>query len=519
MAIKLNKDESQFRREIIFAADSQTVNIENTMINLFMLLRFNGQRPRQRARKDGDIEITTIRDAFSKLSEQGECVGFDKYPEGTELWVRSNLANMVNRGNLDKEKVSALRPIHLESYRVRNAANTKDRNSADQVYLMLGANPTVRDDLKTFLLEGWDKTTEAIIAKDDVDVDSLGILHLIKNIKPGFLESESSLNNIEPLLFEDAELYCDDVRRLLAYRNRIPRSVLIDYLKTITAFHLSRYIQKLVFLLPKMIEHGKIKVDQDWAVIVDTTDDFESRSAKLAAEDFERLYNSLQDYIKATYQISSVISAFDLNKNSSSSLEKALSVLANRNGEFENTFKARWTIKKADITDDDDRGLLDEIVKYDDSYFDKFIELILSIRSKYLFRKHVEMIDTLSFKNNERGFLAQGRGRNHPRRYVLGTRLLETLVQILVLESDGSSFQTRTLSIEDLTQNIRDRYGLIINGLSEDRFQDADLNTHLAFKENVEAFKLKLRQIGFYNDLSDAYILQRIRPRYELNAQ
>ena len=52
--------------------------------------------------------------------------------------------------------------------------------------------------------------------------------------------------------------------------------------------------------------------------------------------------------------------------------------------------------------------------------------------------------------------------------------------------------------------------------MSEPRFEDADLNTHLAFKENVEAFKQKLRQIGFYNDLSDAYILQKIRPRYEL---
>ena len=39
---------------------------------------------------------------------------------------------------------------------------------------------------------------------------------------------------------------------------------------------------------------------------------------------------------------------------------------------------------------------------------------------------------------------------------------------------------------------------------------------NIAFKENVEAFKLKLRQIGFYNDLSDAYILQKIRPRYSL---
>jgi len=87
------------------------------------------------------------------------------------------------------------------------------------------------------------------------------------------------------------------------------------------------------------------------------------------------------------------------------------------------------------------------------------------------------------------------------------------------LEKKEDHFITNSLSIEELISKIRERYGLVINGLSEERFKEADLNTHLAFKENVEAFKLKLRQIGFYSDLSDAYILQRIRPRYELNVQ
>ena len=61
------------------------------------------------------------------------------------------------------------------------------------------------------------------------------------------------------------------------------------------------------------------------------------------------------------------------------------------------------------------------------------------------------------------------------------------------------------------------KFGFIINGLNEERFSNADVNTILAFKENVEAFKLKLRQIGFYNDLSDAYILQKVRPRYQMD--
>ena len=423
---------------------------------------------------------------------------------------------MVYRGNLDKEKISSLRPIHLESYRVRNATNTRDYNTADQVYLMLSATPIVREDLKSFLMEGWDQTTSKIDSGNHLDVDSVGLLQIIKNVKPGFLESHSNLNQIHPLLNEQAELYCDDVRRLLVYKRLIPRNVLIDYLKTVTSFHLSIYIQKLIHNLPRMVEEGNDTIRNDWNIVVDTTDDIESKISRISAEDAETLSNNVYDYIKATFQINAALRRLKLDKTNSDNLSKALELLKEKPLDFEIYFETQWD-NLCHTLDEEDRTMIEDWVKYEDTYFDKYIESIIKVRGSYQFRFHRELIDNLCQKNNERGFLAQGRGRKHPRRYVLGTRLLETLVQILVLESDGSNFQTRSLSIEELMQNLRDRYGLIINGLNEERFNDTDLNTHLAFKENVEAFKLKLRQIGFYNDLSDAYLLQRIRPRYEIN--
>lgn len=519
MVIKLNKDESLFRNELIFTVDAKAVNIDNTMVNLFMLLKHNGIRPKQRARAGNNsfIDLETLKKVFSKLEEEGTIKGFNDNPEAVELWMRTNLVNMVYRGNLDKEKISSLRPIHLESYRVRNAANTRDYYTADQVYLMLSSNPIVREDLKSFLMEGWDQTTNKINSGNHLDVDSLGLLHIIKNVKPGFLDSSSNLNQIQPLLHKQAELFCDDVRRLLVYKQLIPRNVLIDYLKTITSFHLSIYIQQLVHLLPKMVEEGNNTVSMNWNIVVDATDNFESKIARISAEDVETLTNNVYDYIKATFQINAALRRLKLDKTNSNNLCKALEILKDKPNDFEMYFETQWDNLYGTL-DEEDKNLVNDMVKYEDSYFDRYIELILKARGNYQFRYHMQLFDNLSQKNNERGFLAQGRGRNHPRRYVLGTRLLETLVQILVLESNGKSFHTKSLSIEELIQNIRDRYGLILNGLSEDRFKNADLNTHLAFKENIEAFKLKLRQIGFYNDLSDAYILQKIRPRYELNA-
>ena len=512
---KLNKDESLFRNDLIFTADAKAVNIDNTLVNLFMLLKHEGIRPKQRARS-GDkafVDIATIKNVFTALEKDGMLSGFSTYPEAAELWIRSNLVNMVFRGNIDKEKISSLRPIHLESYKVRNAANTRDYYTADQVYLMLGVNPAVKEDLTQFLMEGWDETRKNIVG-NNLDVDSLGLLHIIKNVKPGFFESSTSLNQIEPILKKQAELYCDDVRRLLVYKRLIPRNVLIDYLKTVTSFHLSLYIQKLIHALPLMVEQGSVDIADNWQIVLDATDKIDSKVARIAADDAALLLNSIYDYIKATFQINVVLHKLKLDKTNSENLVKALKTLKDKPKDFETYYESRWDLLFHSL-DEEDKQLIEKMVAYEDSYFDRYIEYIVKTKGGYQYKYHFELLDKLSQKNTERGFMAQGRSQKHPRRFVLGTRLLETLVQILVLERKGDKFITKSLSIEELIEKLKARYGLIINGLLEDRFKDADLNTHLAFKENVDAFKQKLRQIGFYDDLSDAYILQKIRPRYE----
>ena len=309
MPIKLNKDESVFRNELIFPVDAKQINIDYTFVNLFMLLKHNGIRPSQRNRRGENVSITLdkLKMILSKLEEDSELIGFKENMEAAELWMRTNLVNLVNRGNTDKEEISSLKPIHLHSYRVRNAQKTRDYFSADQVYLMLSNDPKVKENLINFLSEGYDSTTNQLLNGNRLDVDSLGILHLMKSISPGFLESNTSLNKIKPLLEEQSNKYCEDVRKLLVYKNEIPRGVLIDYLKTITSFHLALYINKLIYLLPKMVEEGKIDVDDDWSVVLDVTDDFDSKISSLAIADAEKTYNSIYKYVKASFKISTII--------------------------------------------------------------------------------------------------------------------------------------------------------------------------------------------------------------------
>jgi len=521
MAIKISKEESIFRNELVFIAEAKAINIDYTLISLFMLLRYNGQKPRQLSRGTGvtSIEIGHINKAIGLLERDNKVIGYSDNTEAIEPWIRNNLVNLVFRGKIDKEKLASLRPIHLESYRVRNASVARDYNSADQMYLMLSANPQVKDDLKKFLIEGWDATTDTLNNLDNLDIDSLGMLNIIPKITPRFvLDTNTTLNRIEPILKEQSELFCDDIRRLLVYKEEIPRSVLVDYLKTIISFHLSLYTQKLIHFLPKMIDKGTTSIEDDWNIVIDTTDDFESKVSHYAIEDADRLYNGIYKYIVSTFKINASLKYLDLEKDNSSNLEKALNELKNESPEKENYFRVRFNYLLEDL-DEEDKLLVDDLVKYEESYLDKYLAIILNSKAKHQLKEYRRFLANISQNNSDRGFMAQGRSKKHPRRFVMGTRLLETLVQIMVLESKEDHFVTRSLSIEELMNTLRERYGLIINGITEERFKDANVNTHLAFKENVEAFKHKLRQIGFYDDLSDAYILQKVRPRYQLNQQ
>lgn len=518
MAIRLDPKEAIFRNELVFAADAKSVSLDNTLTNLFMLIRNNGGRVNVKIKTEHTF--ATLRKYLLNLEQQGSIIGLSENIEAADDWLRCNLVNLVFRGNVVKEKISSLRPVHLESYRIRNIPQTRDYNSADQVYLMLRKKPEILDSLKDYLSRGWDNATRDFSKNQQLDVDSAGILQLIKNIQVDF-KSPSQVKNVRPLLEDQADLFCNDILRLLVYKDSIPRNVFIEYLRTLIGFHLSLYIQKIIHLLPKMVKAGSRTVQDDFSVIVDVTDVLESRVSRFACEDMSKTINGLYGYFKAVFEINSVQKRLEFVTRNLDSVDEILKILNNRPLDFDVFYENRLVDILGRFKDDEeeDKKILLESIQFEESNFDKYVQALLIAKGAYQYRYYQQFLDAVSMKNTDYGFLADGRSRKHPRRAVLGSRLLETLVQLLVLEPrEGGGFKSHSLSIDDLMIKLRTRYGIIINGLNETRFANSDMETHIAFNENVDAFKNKLRQIGFYTDLSDAYILQKIRPRYKFQA-
>jgi hypothetical protein len=518
MAIRLDKNEAVFRNELVLAADAKSVNLDNTLTNLFMLLRNNGARINMRVKKEHTF--VSMVEYLENLEKHGSIVGLSEHKDVAEDWLRCNLVNLVFRGNIVKEKISSLRPVHLESYRIRNIAQTRDYNSSDQIFLMLRMKPEILESLKDYLSRGWDNVTRNISKNQQLDVDSAGILQLIKNIQID-PKSTTQVKNVRPLLESQANLFCDDILRLLVYKDAIPRNVFIEYLRTLIGFHLSLYTQKIIHLLPTMVKEGTRNIEDDFLVIVDVTDNFESRVSRFACEDMEKTINGLYGFFKASFEINAVQKRYESSMTNIDSVDELLAILKNKPDNFDAFYENKFIdiLGRFKVEEEEDKKTLLDSVQYEESFFDKYVMTLLKAKGAYQYRYFQGFIDSISMKNTDYGFLADGRSRKHPRRAVLGSRLLETLVQILVLEpKEGDGFTSHSLSIDDLISKLRSRYGIVINGLNERKYSDSDLETHLAFKENVDAFKNKLRQIGFYTDLSDAYILQKIRPRYKFQA-
>ena len=518
MVLKLKKGTgvSSFLNKDIFYVDVKQVKLDRVLTNLFVKMYADGAPVSLAYRKEYTID--KLKENLSVLEENGLIKGVSDNPEGVEDWLRSSLLELVNRGNVIKEHVSTLKPLHLLSFRIQNSKYCRDYRASDQLYLMLRTNKSVMEGLVKYLSKGWDKNSGGIVSKESLDVDTTGILYITKDLRERRNMNKEADTIPLPFLTKQAELFTDDIRRLLLYKDKLPRAVFIDYLRILCGLHLSLYAMKVVYLLPKMVEAGTRDIIDDWSMIVDLTDNLDSDVAPYACKDVERMENGFGKYIRSTYMIDII------QERKNCKVDEALRYLKEENdkaGEYYesilNSIKNSLPVNEEKEFDQND---FNEMLEYfpENDYFDMFVQVLeKSNLGGYQYRYLREFIDSVCMKNSPSMLLADSRSRRHPRRGALGSKLLETMVQILVLkETPTGNYETRSLSIDDLADGIRKRYGLIINGVGEERFSDADVDMNSAFRTNMEAFKNKLRQIGFYTDMSDACIIQKIHPRYNL---
>jgi len=397
--------------------------------------------------------------------------------------------------------------------------------------------------LKDFFFAGIDRAVQDLSGGPDTDVETQALLRLADRYKQDTADTGKPRSPQPPLCIGQSDLLADDVLRLLYHRRFIPRSVMVDYLKILFSFHLALYHLRLLKLLPALVKAGAAEPTcalhrcpvggtENWTacpyrvgIFVDVVGIPGTAGARLAERSADTWYRRIPGFIKAAYtvtklsELAALLAKHGKLARSPSGFFSVADLLALtgpvRRADREAFFKARLT------------GILDAtggtelpaeisgIVKLGLDDLTTYIEILTAYRGDYHRKYIVDCLDSLLLKHRPGALLAQPGGQRTPRRFILDSRLLEVLLQVCLLApAESHTFRTVPLRIDEFLTLLRDRYGLHVDQLpAADGFPTTGIADQAALRENTAAFTNRLREIGFYQDLSDAYLTQTITPR------
>ena len=542
--------DKDFRTPKVSYLEFKHTEMDRVLTLLFPRLKFNGGNSRLSRSKT--LVIEDFLTEFLDLTDWFK--GFSEHQRIAEKWIETDLMDMVNRGKAN-QAIAAPRPLHGNTYKFRNRKHTRDYGASEQVYWMLyharqGRGQAVLSALKNFFFKGYDFLTDKYDQDTVLDVETQALLRLDHQVTQDITDS-SDIDRHVPLCIGNSDIFADDILRLLAYEAYMPRSVLVEYLKVLIAFHLAIYHLKLLHVLPQIVKNRcglelcsikncpvgvrrdgvKQNCAYEIAFVVDMGDAANQHMSELARRSAERYYRQIPAFVQANFVVKKLDEMAEYLKSMGKLLvplngELTVSdLVALLKSDYDMEREAYFKFRLARLMDESNVGTEDcdpeirDITAMDLGDFDTFIEILMAYRGKYHRQYITECIDSLLLKNREAGLLAQARTKGSPRRFFLGSKLLEVLLQLAVLFQEEGQFITRELKIEELLAFLRNRYGLYIDRLPGSDLSGISILDRRALRLNQEAFKRRLREIGFYEDLSDAYITQKVSPRYSIQKQ
>jgi len=551
--MSLSQRDREFRLPKISYLDFKHLEMDRVLTAFFARLAHNGFP--SRLRRKVELSVETFVDEFMEHPEW--FTGFQGHRDVVERWVETHLLDVVNRGK-PNQAVAAPRPLHGFTYRFRNPRHSRDYGAAQHIFETLygargGAGQKAIEHLHHFFFQGHDKVTGKADASTILDVETQALLRLLDQVEDA-PDTKLGRESYPPLCVGAADLLAEDTQRLLFYQRFIPRSVMVDYLKILIAFHLGLYHLRLLKLLPALVRRkgadptcaptacpmNPKSVDNPFGdcpyrigMVVDVAAQPGTPMAALAERSADTHYRRVPSFVRAYFATrkldefaADLVRRGKLSKPASGdfTIGDVLQLLdAPLEAEREKFFGQRVSSLIEDTSTPQDAELDPEVKAVTEMglpEFDTYIEMLVALRGSFHRRYITECLDSLLLKNRAGAFIAQGRTKSAPRRFVLDSRLLEVLLQIAVLKPGGASgFHTGEIRIDELLVFLHERYGIFVDALPRgDGFPTTSLDDRRALRENLTAFIARLREVGFYRDLSDAYVTQTITPRYRIAA-
>ncbi len=546
----LTRRDREFRLPKITYIDFKQLEMDRVLTRFFERLAHNGYPGRLNLK--GEVRTQQVIDEF--LAHPEWFIGFSDHPDVLKRWLETHLLDLVNRGK-PNQAIAAPRPLHGYTFRFRNARHSRDYGAAQHLYEVLfhtrKSGQYALEHLKNFFFQGHDKVTGQADTSATLDVETQALLRLMEQVRD-VADTRQQRHSVPPLCVGSADLLAEDIMRLLFYQRFIPRSVMVDYLKTLLSFHLALYHLRLLKLLPALVRrkgsdptcaptecpmnprsasdpHGDCPYRI--ALLVDVAAQPDTPMASLAERSADVHYRRIPSFIRAHFAAKKLdefahhlVKLGKLHKKHGQpfTADEVLRLLEpGMKGEREKFFGARVaslvqnSAGSTQELDPEIQGVID--LGLDDD-FETYIEMLASVRGSF-HRKYVtQFLDSVLLKHRPGALLAQSRTKGAPRRFVLDSRLLEVLLQIAVLRPDpAGGFFTGEMRVDALLTWLRERYGIFVEQMPKtDGFSSPSIAERKALRDNSRAFTDRLREIGFYRDLSDAYVSQTVTPRYSI---
>jgi hypothetical protein len=384
--------------------------------------------------------------------------------------------------------------------------------------------------------------------KNRLDIELLFLLRLTEpfSVDKCSLRKEDTVSPYSFVCPEQIELMRQDLKLLFLYKEHVPRRELINYMTTLMVFHTALYFFQLVKITNHAVATGKLPpsrgqepragegrthVPFDLNLFCDLTNGHDATVKHLAETSYGDHFKEIEQYFRSGYYLKKLeefatpsLDAKQREQSGRAYLQLLLEGFrkhANLDGHFNRDI---FQVVEASKDDEDPEStvnadlqrIIDVAAQRKLNKLETWVEILVYFQYGNLRAKHRDLIGGLCRIGNESGFLT-GRGRAK-RRFVLGNELLEVLIQIAVLrlrDSDGK-FETRPMPIREFVDWLANRYGLLIDKISVTPGQPESEGANRALSSNFEALKTRLRQLGFFTDLSDASNSQVISPRFEI---
>jgi len=446
-------------------------------------------------------------------------------------WLRENYLETDRMNGPEAEEVIAgLYPVHGVAIKLQRSTSYRDFGLGLFTYGVLQEFSSIRDELRNYLWLG-DKNPDE---KDRLDLETLLIMESLEAAPTR--EPVKWVEGGEPLPRPycpgHAAVFANDISRLLAYKDLVPRKELIQWLTSLIGFHIALYSFKLFKAVPSLLDNGKpcdstCNVDP-WSeepfkhcphfikFFADAGDNHKSSAAELARSYHDEILQMMSSYIYAHFTLRKLYEfGQEWSRLHPDTLPTAPETVAEVVKLLKHPNLAQWAELRIMniVRDSDDKAAqLKELNKVYKNTFQQYLELAYPEVHARQFRHHREFLDAVLGKNSDYGIMKAGAGPINKRRFYLSGGITELLLHLSILNyHDKQGFYTEKTTVNRLLNILENRYGIMVDriGLTERTSQ-----IEAALKDNLAAFKTKLREAGSFVDLSDASNVQVLKPRF-----